>query len=165
MTAAPQARDPGERTERGDTPTECGRSSGPGPPSARPDRSPLKIVLLVDEHAEIREILTQYLVRQGLIPMPVPDGAHALVVGETLVPDAVLCDLALPDTEGIALIGRIKAQHPGTPLIVISGWLEAKGDRLCRAKGADDVLPKPIDLKRLGQTLARLLRVSRGAPP
>jgi DNA-binding response OmpR family regulator len=120
--------------------------------------------MLVDEHAEVRELLAQYLIMHGLIPMPVPDGAHALVVGETLVPDAVLFDLPLPDTEGLALIGHIKAQHPSTPLVVISGWHKPEGDALCRARGADDVLPKPIDLKRLGQTLTRLLRLPEEQP-
>jgi two-component system nitrogen regulation response regulator GlnG len=136
-----------------------------GPPSPQPHRTTIKMVQVVVERAEIREILTQYLVRQGLISIPVSDGAHAQVVCETVAPDAVLLDLALPNPGSLALIAHIKARHPGVPLVVISGLLEGERAAQCRAKGADDVLPKPIDLTRLGQILARLLGLPHGGRP
>jgi DNA-binding response OmpR family regulator len=126
---------------------------------ARLDQSATKMVLIVDDNAEIRELFTQFLIRKNLIPIPVPDGAHAQVVCAALAPDAVLLDLVLPDTDGLALIHHIKAQRPATPLVIISGWLDDDLEARCREEGADDVLPKPINLNRLGQILARLLRL------
>lgn len=168
MMTGRDARVPGDR--KGDEPRERGGSPGLEPLAACPDRSTIKIVLLVGEDAEIREILTHYLIRQDLIPMPVPNAAQALVVCETVAPDVVLLDLALPDPESLALIGHIKARRPGIPLVVISGSPVAEWEARCRAKGADDVLPRPIHLERLGQILARRLHLPpehfrRASPP
>jgi DNA-binding response OmpR family regulator len=117
------------------------------------------MVLVVDDNAEIRDFLTQFLLRKDFIPIPVPDGAHAQVVCGALAPDAVLLDLVLPDTDGLALIRHIKAQRPDTSLVIISGWLDDELKARCREEGADDVLTKPINLNRLAQILVRLLRL------
>jgi DNA-binding response OmpR family regulator len=125
--------------------------------------SSTSLVLVVDDNPEIRELLTQYLIRSGLIAVPVPNGAHAAIMCETLKPDLILVDLVQPDLEALALIERLKAQRGRTPLVVISAWLDSDRDALCRAAGADDVLPKPLDLGDLGRTLSRLLRSRRSA--
>jgi CheY-like chemotaxis protein len=165
MTSGREARDPRHRTSAGGTP-DRGRSLSLGWPLAQPDRGAIKMVLVVDDEAEIREILAQYLIRIGLIPIPVPNGAHAQVVCKTLAPDAVLLDLGRLDTDRLALIRQIKTQRPGTPVVVMmSGLLDGKREAQCRAEGADALLPKPIDLKHLGQVLARLLRLPEERPP
>jgi DNA-binding response OmpR family regulator len=157
MTARPEPRDAPASKEPRKNPGDRGKSASGGPPSAAPERGAMKMVLVVEGEPEIRELLTVYLIRQSLISIPVPDGAHALVVCKTLAPDAVLLDLELIDTDSVALILQLKRQRPGTPLVVIAGALDTERETQCRAEGADDVLPKPIDLKRLGQILARLL--------
>lgn len=161
--------DPGPPSDRqGDEPRERDRSSDLGLRASYPGRSTIRIVLLVAEDPEIREALTHYLIRQDLIPMPVPNAAQALVVCETVAPDVVLLDLELPHPESLALIRHIKAQLPETQLVVIAAAGE-RGAR-CRATSADDVLPRPINLERLGQILVRRLQLRpehflRGSPP
>jgi DNA-binding response OmpR family regulator len=123
--------------------------------------SAANLVLVVGDHPEIRELLTQYLIRSGLIAVPVPDGAQAAIMCETLRPDLILVDLMLPDLDGLMLIRRLKAQYARAPLVVISARLNSGREVECRTAGADDVLPKPLNLRRLGRTLSRLLRSPR----
>jgi DNA-binding response OmpR family regulator len=112
-------------------------------------------VLVVSESAEIRETLTHYLIRQDLIAMPAHNGAQALAVCETVLPHAVLVDVALPDLERLALIGHVKAQRPRSALVVVFSDSAGEGrEAQRRANDADYVLPKPIELEALGRILA-----------
>jgi DNA-binding response OmpR family regulator len=128
------------------------------PPRRRGEpMSSTNVVVVVNDHPELRELLTRYVIRSGLIAVPVPDGAQAAIMCETLKPDLILVDLMLPHFDGLALIGRLRAQCAGTPLVVIASRLDSDRDAQCRTAGADDVLPKPLDLTHLGRTLSRLL--------
>jgi DNA-binding response OmpR family regulator len=123
-------------------------------------RSPdAKIVAVVDDHVEIREVLAEFLRRLGFVAIPVPDGDSALVVAEKIHLDLVLLDLVLSGTSGTALLSTLRGKLEGTPIVVISGYLNEAKKAECRALGADEVLEKPLNLKNLETIIRGLLRV------
>ncbi len=62
---------------------------------------------------------------------------------------AVLLDLALGDEKGIELLPEILATHPGTPVIIITGFGTLEMAVKAMKLGAHDFLPKPLDIDRL----------------
>jgi len=118
-----------------------------------------KVILVVDDCAEIRDLLTQFLRGDGFVVIPVPDGASALVLAEKLHLDLMLLDLMLEDGNAINIIPDLKQRLPTTPLVIVSGYLSTETEKRCRDLGADDVVSKPINLKDLQATIFRLLRL------
>ena len=133
-------------------------------PAARPRRpapghrwTHAKKVLVVNDHVEVRSVITEFLRRRGFIAIPVRDADSARVVCERLTLDLVLLHLVILDIPESSLIRLLKQLHPTTPIVVVSAVVDAEMDRECRTLGSDEVLQKPIVLKQLDRTISRLL--------
>lgn len=127
-------------------------------------RTSARKVLVVNDHFEIRSVLTEFLRNLGFIAIPVRDAESARVICERVALDLVLLNLLVLDIAATSLIRQIKTLRPGAGLVVIAGFATPELERECRALGADEVLQKPIILKHLDRAMARLLR-SREASP
>jgi len=118
-------------------------------------------VLVVDDEPTIREIVIQYLKRDGYRTLEAADGDRARELIETERPDLVVLDLMLPGTDGLELCRRIRA---GSHLPVI--MLTARGEESDRIVGlelgADDYVTKPFSPRELA---ARVRTVLRRAEP
>lgn len=114
-------------------------------------------VLVVDDDASLRDLLGEYLTRQGLVVSSVADGDQMLRWLERHEADIVILDLMLPGTDGLTL-ARALRQRDQTPIIMLS----ARGDEVDRIVGlevgADDYLAKPFNPREL---LARIRAVLR----
>jgi two-component system KDP operon response regulator KdpE len=119
-------------------------------------------VLLVEDDDETRRSLARSLTSHGYQVDDVADGAGAMRRWEAHRPDLILLDLGLPDTDGIAVIRRIRREAT-TPIIVIS----ARGSENDRVEaldlGADDYLTKPFGVRELYSRMEAVLRRSGGA--
>jgi CheY-like chemotaxis protein len=124
--------------------------------------APIPLVLLVEDRPDIRSLLSDYVLSRGSVPMPAAGGAHAEVVCQTLAPDLVLIDLSLTDTDGAALVRRIKARCPGVSIAVCT-WPDPEREARYRAEGADEIVAKPLDLALLERALNRLASWPRPA--
>lgn len=114
-------------------------------------------VLIVDGEASIRESLSEYLAGEAVVPLTAATcrEARALIVRER--PDVVLLDLALPDGNGLDLIGSGGWSH--RPAFIVISERVAEIDRvLCLELGADDYIAKPFSFREL---LARIRAVCR----
>jgi two-component system, OmpR family, response regulator len=114
--------------------------------------------LVVDDDAEIRASLQDYLQRFGMEVTVAADGA---AMRRTMTPnrfDVVVLDLMLPDEDGLSLCRWIQAQHAGTSVIMLT----AQGDPISRVlgleMGADDYVGKPFEPREL---VARIHAVRR----
>ncbi|MBX3585690.1 MAG: response regulator [Ramlibacter sp.] len=123
-------------------------------------------VLIVDDDAGIRELLCQYLQRQGLAAVAVPDGARMREHLATHRVDLLVLDLMLPGEDGIALCRALRA--PATPYLPIV-MLTARSDEADRILGlelgADDYLAKPFAARELLARIRAVLRRARMLPP
>ena len=114
-------------------------------------------LLVVDDDAEIRELIQEYLHNQGYHVICVEDGA---AMDDTLAEssvDLVLLDLMLPGEDGLSIAKRLKASR-NMPIIMVSAQGE-EVDRIVGLEiGADDYIAKPFNPREL---LARIRAVMR----
>jgi CheY-like chemotaxis protein len=116
-----------------------------------------KTVLVIDDDASLRRILTDLLVDEGYAVFEAPDGHRGLTLAERLSPDVILLDLALPGTTGLDLLEDLKRRKAtrATPVIVMTAYayLLRQGD----VRQAAGVLQKPFDLSDLLGQVQRLV--------
>jgi CheY-like chemotaxis protein len=114
------------------------------------------LVLIVDDDADTRELLSEFLTGNGYAIAVVTSGREALEAVGRLKPRAILMDLAIPQMNGAEAIRRIKSQEATAhiPIIVITAHAYPEQLNVARAAGCDDLLVKPLDLKHLLRVLA-----------
>jgi CheY-like chemotaxis protein len=126
------------------------------PEVERPSR-----ILVVDDVEDNRQLLKRRLEKQGYAVTCAEDGKKALAAVEHEAPDLILLDIMMPELDGFAVLGRLKAnKHTrDIPVIVISALDDTASAVRCIEQGAEDFLPKPFDpilLKaRVGSSLSK----------
>jgi two-component system KDP operon response regulator KdpE len=118
-------------------------------------------VLIVEDDVETRRIVARELGHRGFEVEEAPDGRAALERWEARRPDIVLLDLGLPDTEGIAVIRRIR-REAATPIVILSGRYEEREKVEALDNGADDYVTKPFGMDELSARLRVALRHAAG---
>jgi two-component system, NtrC family, nitrogen regulation response regulator NtrX len=114
-------------------------------------------ILVVDDEAGVRDALTLLLEEAGHQPIAAPGAEAALAVLEHEEVALVLCDVAMPGMDGIALVERLHLTHPGLPVVMVSAHGELETAVRAVRAGAYDFLQKPVDEKRLFLTIDRAL--------
>ena len=104
-------------------------------------------ILVVDDDALNRRLLTATLAREGHRTTSASDGEEALAALEEDQPDVILLDVVMPGIDGFGVLERIKADEAlrHLPVIMISGVDDSESVIRCLEMGADDFLPKPFD--------------------
>ena len=113
-------------------------------------------VLVVDDEAHIREAITQALVRAGYSVETAPDAEAALARLERLLFDVVLCDIRLPGTSGMELLGHIRELYD-SDVIIITGYSSIESAVAAIKSGAADYLAKPFTPEQVRDVVAKTL--------
>ena len=121
-------------------------------------------ILIVDDDAEIRSLLTRYLEKNGLRATAVADGRAMWRALDAGAFDLVVLDLMLPGDDGLTLCRTLRAKSD-MPVLMLT----ARGDETDRIigleMGADDYLPKPFNPRELLARIKVILRRTRSLPP
>src|SRR5918995_4251878 len=118
-------------------------------------------VLVVEDDAEIADVLRRTLRQEGHEVRSAGDGVAALEAAEEFVPDLVILDLGLPGLDGVEVCRRLRASSD-VPILIVTARTEL-GDRVTGLdSGADDYLVKPFERQEL---LARMRALMRRRPP
>jgi DNA-binding NtrC family response regulator len=122
-----------------------------------------KNILVVDDEVGIRELLSEILFDEGYRIHLAENAAQARSFREHHVPDLVLLDIWMPDTDGLTLLKEWVAQEQLTmPVIMMSGHGTIETAMDAMRIGATDFLEKPIALQKLLATVAKAIQ--RGVP-
>ena len=124
-------------------------------------------LLMIEDDSRLAGMVVEYLQRSGYTVEHAPDGADGLRRLGLRLPDLIILDLMLPDTDGLTWCRHLRAQ-PGPARHVPLIMLTAKGDPLDRIigleMGADDYLPKPFEPRELLARIRAVLRRHSDAP-
>ncbi|MBJ7906844.1 response regulator transcription factor [Streptomyces sp. NPDC003656] len=127
------------------------------PALTRPDGTPPR-VLVVDDDPDLAEVLTGALRYQGWQVRAEGDGASAVAAARELRPDAVVLDVMLPDTDGLAVLRRLQEIAPDVCVLFLTAR-DAVEDRIAGiTAGGDDYVTKPFSLEEVVARLRGLLR-------
>ena len=118
-------------------------------------------VLVVDDDALVRRMLTRSLAAEGFEVEHVADGGAALAAAESSAPDLVVLDVTMPGLDGLAVCRRLGAKGLRCSILMLTAR-DAVADRVAGLEaGADDYLVKPFAIEELVARLHALGRRGR----
>jgi len=123
-------------------------------------------ILVVDDDREIRNLLAEYLEKQGLRCTAVSDGRQMRAALEKGRFDLVVLDLMLPGEDGLTLCRNLRATpaFANLPVLMLTARREDMDRILGLEMGADDYLTKPFVPRELLARISAILRRSRALP-
>lgn len=133
---------------------EHGDQKGWSDPSSAASR---QRVLLVDDDEEMRSLLADVLNDDGYDVMQAANGAEALVILHREAFSAILLDKRMPGLSGMDLLPGLRVICPGTPVIVITAFGDARTVAEGTERGAFGLLFKPFRMDELREMLDRAL--------
>lgn len=125
--------------------------------------APLPRVLLVEDHADMRDFLVAHLRRRFLVE-PASNGRQALALALAQPPDVVVSDVMMPDMDGLELCRRLRAEPTLAHVpILLASAKSAEEDRIAGLAVADDYMTKPLRMRELLARVGKLVARGHGA--
>lgn len=106
-------------------------------------------ILVVDDDADVRDILTRFLKRSGYTVEHACDGEEALAAVREHVPDLMLLDICLPRMTGLEVLLHLREEQCQPRTIALSGTSNDRIAQSTRDLGAVDFVAKPFDFPAL----------------
>jgi len=122
-------------------------------------------VLVVDDEADIRELLDLTLLRMGLGVAGASSVAEAIALLKTQTFDLCLTDMRLPDGEGLDVVRHVTANCADLPVAVITAHGSTENAVAALKAGAFDYVSKPLSLEQLRTLVKSALNLPQKAPP
>ena len=127
-------------------------------------------VLIVEDDEELTHLLKIRFERAGHHVITTTNGDKAIDLIEATLPDVVILDIFLPDTDGLTILKRLKlpldietgkpSRTKDIPVVVITGKAPMI-ENITRIEGAVDFFVKPIDLEKLVHRVYELLELTQ----
>ncbi|PYM60920.1 MAG: hypothetical protein DMD79_14475 [Candidatus Rokuibacteriota bacterium] len=119
----------------------------PGPTGALPS------VLVVDDEEAVRELLAEVLGNWGYRVAVASTAREAIELLRNQLFEVAVCDIHMPDTNGIELLRQMKRHDPSLEVLMMTGDATVPTTRETLKLGAFDYLPKPLDMDELHHLL------------
>ncbi|MFY9813247.1 MAG: response regulator, partial [Dehalococcoidales bacterium] len=114
-------------------------------------------ILIVDDEAMIRRLLTLKLSKQGYQCEEAGSAVEALDKMETYHADLIMLDMKMQGMSGMDLLPKLKAIYPDTAVIMATAVAEANLAIQCMRLGADDYITKPFNLDEVSLNVEKTL--------
>lgn len=124
-------------------------------------------VLTVDDSKTIRAVVSHYLTPLGMTVLQASDGLEGLELLRSAKPDLAIIDVAMPNLDGISLLG-IKAREPAIaaiPVIMLTAGANQEFVLKCMRQGAKGFIVKPFEKKTLVNKVCKALKIEPPAEP
>jgi response regulator RpfG family c-di-GMP phosphodiesterase len=114
-------------------------------------------ILLADDDESFRPAVQKSLEKRGFVVVPASDGkmAQELFLNDSF--SVVISDIRMPEVDGIALTKFIKNSNRPVPVVLMTGFSDIIETKTAYDLGADEFLPKPLDLTELSAVIMRCL--------
>lgn len=114
-------------------------------------------ILIVDDDAGVRDMLSSVLEDEGYSVEAVDNGKEAIKTCEKLPFDVALVDINLPDIKGIELLHKLRQIQPKMVRIIITGYPSIENAVDALNEKSDGFILKPFDVLKLLETIRKLL--------
>ena len=118
-------------------------------------------VLVIDDESSMRYTLEAVLGDAGFDVETADGGASGIAAFEARGADVVLTDLAMPEVDGMQVLGALRAQDPSVPVLMLTAHGSERVAVAAMKAGAFDYLPKPFDPDELVLAVARGVETRR----
>ncbi|MBD8706777.1 MULTISPECIES: response regulator [Pseudomonas] len=123
-------------------------------------------ILIVDDDREIRELVGNYLKKNGLRTTVVADGRQMRSFLESTPVDLIVLDIMMPGDDGLLLCRELRTgKHKTTPVLMLTARSDETDRIIGLEMGADDYLVKPFAARELLARINAVLRRTRMLPP
>ena len=114
-------------------------------------------ILIVDDEPAARSGLSKLLTSEGYDVVMSSDGPSALATAAERAPDVVVTDLRMPGMDGVELMRQLHQQAPHLPVILATAITDLGATVAAMRAGAEDYVPKPIEIEALVLAIERAL--------
>ena len=120
-------------------------------------------VLVVDDSAVVRNLISVNLELEGFEVIPAVDGQAALELVSEARPDVITLDVVMPRMSGFDIVERLRSSPDtaGIPIVVVTGRAQAIDVARAEELGVDAYLTKPFEPAELVELVGRLARAGR----
>ena len=113
-----------------------------------------KTVLVCDDEATTREVITEYLLSHGVNCVEASNGKEAILVLSKSVVNLALVDVRMPEMNGLQLLNKIKAVNKDFPVILMTGFELTEREKAILPHKPEAFITKPFSMG----TLLRLVK-------
>jgi DNA-binding NtrC family response regulator len=117
-------------------------------------------ILIVDDEKLIRWSLKERMTREGHSVREAEDGKSAAAALDAELPDLILLDMKLPDTDGLTILRSVVERAPELPVIILTAYSTVDTAVEAMRLGAYDYISKPFEMDELAITVKRALEAS-----
>jgi DNA-binding response OmpR family regulator len=123
-------------------------------------------ILIVDDDREIRELVGNYLKKNGMRTTVIADGRQMRAFLDTTPVDLIVLDIMMPGDDGLLLCRELRVgKHKTTPILMLTARNDETDRIVGLEMGADDYLTKPFSARELLARINAVLRRTRMLPP
>ena len=120
----------------------------------------METILIIDDEADIRDILSYNLKKEGYGVLTAENGKHGIEIAKKNIPDLILLDIMMPEMDGIEACELLKADNETKDILIC--FLTARSEDYSQIAGfnagADDYVTKPVKPKLLISRIKATLR-------
>lgn len=127
----------------------------------QPDQAKPPTVLLVEDDATMREMVSYNLRRLGYAVEATDDGRRGLSKARSVATDLIILDVMLPNLDGIQIARELRRTRPDVPILMLTARTESEMKMSGFEAGVDDYLTKPFLMDELIARVKALMRRSR----
>lgn len=117
-------------------------------------------ILVVDDEEEVRKTIRLQLKGTGLEIVEAADGKKGIEILDAenvTVVDAILCDVRMPNINGVEAIAYFRREYPHIPVIVLTGYPDVKLAVEFMKEGVVEYLVKPVEKEKLVATVMKAI--------
>jgi two-component system chemotaxis response regulator CheY len=122
-------------------------------------------IMIVDDEKEVREVIRIHLDVNGYNLLEAENGEEAIKIlrseDNMVNVGLILCDIRMPKVNGIECIDFLRQEAPGIPVVVVTGYPDTEVATNLMKKGIKDYLVKPVEKKKLLDTVEKLIAAGK----
>ncbi len=121
----------------------------------------ISTILVIDDEPDIRKLVALSLSRIGVDTQAAANLSEARTLLSEYSFDACLCDMRLPDGDGVAFVSELQKDYPGLPVAVITAHGHVESAVEAMRNGAFDFVAKPVDLGILRRLVSQAIEIKK----